>query len=72
MLVGILAYNLGDIFVDVVDMVADTLLICFIADEEIYGRGSPECYAPEGLKKYIDGHKSSVSSPEMAIESEKL
>merc|ERR1712196_328518 len=38
LLVGLLAYTLGDIFVDVVDMVADTLLTCFIADEEIYGK----------------------------------
>merc|ERR1711977_650124 len=43
LLVGLLAYNLGDIFVDVVDMVADTLLICFIADEENYGKNSAEC-----------------------------
>jgi len=65
LLVGLLAYNLGDIFVDVVDMVADTLLICFIADEEIYGRGSGECFAPEGLKKYINSHQSDAANPDM-------
>ena len=46
-----LPYNLGDIFVDVVDMVADTLLICFIADEEIYAPNSAGV-ARLGLRKY--------------------
>ena len=65
LLVGLLAYNLGDIFVDVVDMVADTLLICFIADEEIYGKNSAECFAPEGLRKYINSHQSDAANPDM-------
>merc|ERR1712097_191636 len=51
LLVGLLAYNLGDIVVDVVDMVADTLLICFIA--------------PEGLRKYINSHQSDAANPDM-------
>ena len=49
----------------VVDMVADTLLICFIADEEIYGKNSAECFAPEGLRKYINSHQSDDANPDM-------
>merc|ERR1711977_189810 len=52
LLVGLLAYNLGDIFVDVVDLVAD---------EEIYGKNSAECFAPEGLRKYINSHQSDAA-----------
>merc|ERR1712216_376812 len=62
---ALVCYNLGDIFVDVVDMVADTLLICFIADEEIYGKNSAECFAPEGLRKYINSHQSDAANPDM-------
>ena len=46
-------------------MVADTLLICFIAYEEIYGKNSAECFAPEGLRKYINSHQSDAANPDM-------
>lgn len=57
------AYNLGAIFVGVVDMVADTILICFIADEEIYGANSGDCFATPTLRKYIERHPEHKEQP---------
>ena len=56
----------------VVDMVADTLLICFIADEEIYGAGNPDCFAPDSLRRYIEGHPKHKKSPDAVVASDKL
>eukprot|EP00629_Pelagomonadales_sp_RCC1024_P008319 CAMPEP_0119276868 /NCGR_PEP_ID=MMETSP1329-20130426/16119_1 /TAXON_ID=114041 /ORGANISM="Genus nov. species nov., Strain RCC1024" /LENGTH=689 /DNA_ID=CAMNT_0007277313 /DNA_START=153 /DNA_END=2219 /DNA_ORIENTATION=- len=70
-LAAVMAYHLGAIFVGVVDMVADTLLICFIADEEIYGAGNPDCYAPDSLRAYVEGHPKHAKSPEAAVASDK-
>ena len=63
LLASVMAYQLGAIFVGVVDMVADTLLICFIADEEIYGEGSGDCFATAGLRDYIETHPKHVKTP---------
>ena len=63
LLVAAMAFHLGAIFVGVVDMVADTLLICFIADEEIYGEGDDNCFATPGLRGYIEGHPNHVKTP---------
>ena len=63
LLVAAMAFHLGAIFVGVVDMVADTLLICFIADEEIYGEGDDNCFATPGLRGYIEGHPNHVNTP---------
>jgi len=48
-----LAWHIGGAFVGVVDMVSDTVLVCFCADEEIFGLSSPESYATPGLRKFV-------------------
>lgn len=53
LVVALVAYEVAAIFVGVVDMVADTLLVCFIADEEIYGAGSADCFATPRLRKHV-------------------
>ena len=61
LLVAAMAFHLGAIFVGVVDMVADTLLICFIADEEIYGAGSSDSYATPRLKAFVAGAQAQAA-----------
>ncbi|KAJ8614581.1 hypothetical protein CTAYLR_004955 [Chrysophaeum taylorii] len=58
----ILAYYVGATFVNVLDVIADTILICFIADEELFGRDSDRCFATAGLKIYIKAAAASASS----------
>ena len=61
LLVAVLAWAIADVFVGVVDMVADTLLICFIADEEIYGAGSSDSYATPRLKAFVAGAQAQAA-----------
>lgn len=63
----VLAYYVGSAFVNVIDTVADTILICFIADEELFRPDSS--YATKRLKKFVRTN-SSCRSPSRYIEME--
>lgn len=55
-IVFIISYFVGDMFLDVFDMGISTVLQCFVADEEMFdGDG---CYAEGDLKKWIDDYES--------------
>ena len=34
-----------------------------------YGKNSAECFAPEGLRKYINSHQSDAANPDMSATS---
>lgn len=49
---GILAYFVIDIFSNVLEMAMDTILICFLVDDEMYGTQGSR-YVPDELDKFI-------------------
>jgi len=51
-LVFIIAYFVADMFLDIFEMSSDTILQCFIADEEMFDGNS--CYADGDLRDWFD------------------
>jgi len=50
----IFAYVIGAVFMNVYGMAADTILACFIVDEEIHSKkNSPALHCPESLKTFL-------------------
>jgi len=54
-LVFVLAYVVGDMFLDLFEMSTETILQCFIADEEMFDGDSG--YADGDLRKWFDDHE---------------
>jgi hypothetical protein len=54
----IFAYVIGAVFMNVYGMAADTILACFIVDEEIHSKkNSPALHCPESLKTFLEKNK---------------
>lgn len=51
-LIFILSYFIGEMFLSIFDMSTSTILQCFVADEEMFD--GDECYAEGELRKWID------------------
>jgi len=54
-LVFVFAYVVGDLFLDIFEMATETILQCFIADEEMFDGDSG--YADGDLRKWFDDHE---------------
>lgn len=52
-IIFLISYWISDMFMDVYDMAINTVLHCFIADEEMF---TDQVYADSDLKSYIDEH----------------
>jgi len=48
---AVLAFQTAHMLLDILAMTANTILQCFIADEEMFA--GLDCYAEAGLKEYI-------------------
>ena len=46
-----MAYFVGDMFLDIFEMSTETILQCFIADEEMFD--GDECYADKDLREWL-------------------
>jgi len=51
-----IAYHVGDMFMQVFNMTASTILHCFVADEEMFD--SAEQYATDELREFIDKNEA--------------
>merc|ERR1712071_585796 len=51
-IIAILAYFVSDAFMDIFDLAITTVLLCFIADDEMYDED--EAFAGPDLRKFID------------------
>jgi hypothetical protein len=51
-LIFILSYFIGEMFLSIFDMSTSTILQCFVADEEMFD--GDECYAEGELRKWIN------------------
>jgi choline transporter-like protein 2/4/5 len=58
LVVFIFAYGVGAIFMTVYGLAADTILACFVVDEELSKKkNAPPRHCPESLKSFIDKNK---------------
>jgi len=58
LLMFIFAYVIGACFMTVYGMAADTILACFIVDEELQAKkNSPPLHCPEALRDFLHKHK---------------
>ena len=55
-LIFFIAYHVGDMFMQVFNMTASTILHCFVADEEMFD--SAEQYATDELREFIDHNET--------------
>jgi len=57
----VLSYIISDMFMDLFDMSINTIIHCYIADEEMFSDGDQQTrYADERLKKWFDLHNKNV------------
>ena len=56
-LIFIMSFFIGDMFLDVFDMSTSTVLHCFVADEEMFD--GDECYAEGKLRDWLDDYEKS-------------
>jgi choline transporter-like protein 2/4/5 len=58
----VMSYFIGDMFLDIFDMSTNTILHCFVADEEMFADedgGVDKCYAEGQLREWLDDHDKS-------------
>jgi hypothetical protein len=51
-IIFVMSYFIGNMFLDIFDMSTSTVLQCFIADEEMFN--GDECYADGDLRRWLD------------------
>jgi len=57
LIVLVFAYAIGNVFLTVYGMAAETILACFVLDEEINKKkNAPPRHCPESLKSFLDMH----------------
>lgn len=57
LIIFLMSYFIGDMFLDVFDMSTNTVLQCFVADEEMFD--GYECYAEGNLREWLDDFEES-------------
>ena len=51
-------FTVGSLFLNIYGMAADTILACFVLDEEIQKkRNAPPLHCPSSLRGFIDKHR---------------
>jgi len=62
LIVLIFAYGIGNAFMTVYGMAAETILACFVLDEELNKKkNAPPRHCPESLKNFLDMHQKKTN-----------
>jgi uncharacterized membrane protein YdcZ (DUF606 family) len=57
LIIMVISYFVGSVFMGVFSMVISTMLQCFIVDEEMFGSNPEASFTPKSLRAWVDAYE---------------